>query len=706
MTRFRFSRVLPLALLLAVSPAHASQDSIVLPVTGPHTMADYSGLLNDALLALQSCNSGSVAPTNGPSAAEVDYQCWADTSAAPAIAFKRWDGAQWVTFGVLDTAAHTWTPYRDGAPIVAVATSGSAADLTTGTLPAARLPNPSASTLGGVQSLASSASKWLDSISTSGVPHASQPAFSDISGSWACSQAPALSGDISTAAGSCTTTIGAGKVTNAMLAGSIAASKLVGTDIATVGTITTGTWNGTTIAIANGGTGATSESGARTNLGVAIGSNVQAWDADLDAFALKTAPTGAVVGTSDAQTLTGKTFNCASNTCTVRLGSDVTGTLQATNFPALSGDVSTAAGSLSTTLATVNPNTGSFGGASAVPSFTVNGKGLITAASSSAYQDGTNAQKGVVKGDGTTISCSAGVCTSLGGAASSVAVGTTTVSTSTAGNCLYNNAGTLGDKPCPGTAAKSSNYTVVAADTGGTIRATASLTVSLTSAATLGANFTFDLVNASTGVITIDPNGSETINGALTLKIFPGERATVVGDGSNWQAFGLAPLVLLSSQTVSSVSAVNFVSLFDASFSSFEVRGTGLLNSTAADLTAQVSTDAGSTWLSGSTDYKVNYVLFDQGGSLSGNSINSSNITMCQVSSGALASFEMELFDLNSTTSYKTTQQRQAGAGGGGLRFMQSSARLIGANTSVVDGLRFVSTSGTVTGTFKLYGLR
>ena len=55
--------------------------------------------------------------------------------------------------------------------------------------------------------------------------------------------------------------------------------------ITTLGTITTGTWTGTTIAVANGGTGSTTESGARTNLGVAIGSNVQAWDADLDALA-------------------------------------------------------------------------------------------------------------------------------------------------------------------------------------------------------------------------------------------------------------------------------------------------------------------------------------------------------------------------------------------------------------------------------------
>lgn len=41
------------------------------------------------------------------------------------------------------------------------------------------------------------------------------------------------------------------------------------TSIVTVGTITTGTWNGTTIAIANGGTGATTAGAARTNLGAA-----------------------------------------------------------------------------------------------------------------------------------------------------------------------------------------------------------------------------------------------------------------------------------------------------------------------------------------------------------------------------------------------------------------------------------------------------
>lgn len=63
-----------------------------------------------------------------------------------------------------------------------------------------------------------------------------------------------------------------------------------------------------TIAVANGGTGATTASGARTNLGLVIGTDVQAYDADLTTWSGKTAPTGNVVGTSDTQTLTNKTF--------------------------------------------------------------------------------------------------------------------------------------------------------------------------------------------------------------------------------------------------------------------------------------------------------------------------------------------------------------------------------------------------------------
>lgn len=63
-------------------------------------------------------------------------------------------------------------------------------------------------------------------------------------------------------------------------------------------------------------------SAQRTQLGLAIGTNVQAWDADLDSWAGKTAPTGTAVGTSDTQTLTNKTVGSGT---VMSLGSDGTG---------------------------------------------------------------------------------------------------------------------------------------------------------------------------------------------------------------------------------------------------------------------------------------------------------------------------------------------------------------------------------------------
>ena len=70
---------------------------------------------------------------------------------------------------------------------------------------------------------------------------------------------------------------------------------------------------------------------------------------------------GAAGGSSDASSLT-------------------TGTLPSGRLPALTGDVALAAGTNTTALATVNSNVGVFGSATSAPTFTVNAKGLLTAA--------------------------------------------------------------------------------------------------------------------------------------------------------------------------------------------------------------------------------------------------------------------------------------------------------------------------------------
>lgn len=81
---------------------------------------------------------------------------------------------------------------------------------------------------------------------------------SNLTGSNTGDQTITLTGNVTgSGTGSFTTTIAASAVTNAMLAGSIAASKLVGSDIATVGTITSGVWNAGALTSSGAVTGTT-----------------------------------------------------------------------------------------------------------------------------------------------------------------------------------------------------------------------------------------------------------------------------------------------------------------------------------------------------------------------------------------------------------------------------------------------------------------
>ena len=83
--------------------------------------------------------------------------------------------------------------------------SGSPAPPTYRALVGSDLPDPGPTSLGGIQSMVSIAHRWIDGISTLGVPITAQPAFTDISGALGCGQLPAFTGDVTNS--SCAMTV-------------------------------------------------------------------------------------------------------------------------------------------------------------------------------------------------------------------------------------------------------------------------------------------------------------------------------------------------------------------------------------------------------------------------------------------------------------------------------------------------------------------
>ena len=114
----------------------------------------------------------------------------------------------------------------------------------------------------------------------------------------------------------------------------------------------------------------------------------------------------------------------------------------------------------------------------------------------------------------------------------------------------------------------SSSTSVATGDRGRFISATGTSILTLPAVATAGTGFPVAVVNTGTGIVTLDGNGSETINGAQGLTLRPGMSGILTCNGAAWFA-------IVCAGSTQGTFTVNWDGFSTSESSTFEYTTTG-----------------------------------------------------------------------------------------------------------------------------------
>ena len=115
-------------------------------------------------------------------------------------------------------------------------------------------------------------------------------------------------------------------------------------------------------------------------------------------------------------------------------------------------------------------------------------------------------------------------------------------------------------------------FTVVAADIGKTFLCSGTFSVAFDSASALTSSFYCTIINTGSGSITLDPNGTEVINGLTTFVLAVGQSCQVFCSGTALWTLGLP--------ATAPVAAATQKALFGYGYTTAEVSMTNLVSNT------------------------------------------------------------------------------------------------------------------------------
>jgi hypothetical protein len=239
------------------------------------------------------------------------------------------------------------------------------------------------------------------------------------------------------------------------------------------------------------------------------------------------------------------------------------------------------------------------------------------------------------------------------------------------------------------------------------------LTVPLTfSSYAIGMRFTFMAAGTNTGPATLNVNGVGAINivkdNNLTLvggEILSGTVVECYYDGINFHYINVRPSMVLLNRTVASgASAVSWgSSVFTSAYGRWYLQITNMSFSTTADFLMQFSTDNGATWVNTGNVYARYGTTAQTATGTNVQNVSATNDSSISFGTGFTTAYRVSadiFIDIVNQSMIRVSQSWFASG------VQQGATTGMGGISSVANAFRITTNTGTISGTFAIYGIR